>query len=185
MAFHFSKRKLRPKEHEGVGELNIVPYLDIMMNLIMFMLLSMTGLMSFGVLNVSAPKYAAGPAVVAPPDEPTKPKPLLLTVLVSEQGFFVAGTGGVLPGETGAADQAGAPTIPKLPNGDYDFAALTAMMTKIKKTFPDESKAILGADAKVRYDTLVRTMDAVRENPGQLIEGKPMTLFFDVSLTVM
>ncbi len=184
MAFHFSKRKLRPKEHEEMGELNIVPYLDIMMNLIMFMLLSMTGLMSFGVLNVSAPKYAAGGPPASATGEPDKPK-LLLTVLVSEKGFYVAGSGGVLPGDTGTANQDGAPTIPKKPNGDFDFAALTAKMTDIKKAFPDESKAILGADPKIPYETLVRTMDAVRENPGQLIEGKPMTLFFDVSLTVM
>jgi len=32
-----------------------------MMNLIMFMLLSMTGLISFSVLNVAAPKYAPQP----------------------------------------------------------------------------------------------------------------------------
>lgn len=185
MAFHFSKRKLRPKEPEEVGELNIVPYLDIMMNLIMFMLLSMTGLISFGVLNVSSPKFADPGAVKAQTaDDPNKPK-LLLTVLVSEKGFFIAGEGGVLGQGGQAADSSGAPTIPKKPNGDYDYAQLTAKMTDIKKVFPDESKAILGADAKVSYEILVKTMDAVRENPAQLIEGKPMTLFFDVSLTVM
>jgi biopolymer transport protein TolR len=182
MAFHFSKRKLRPQEPDDVGELNIVPYLDIMMNLIMFMLLSMTGLISFSVLNVAAPKYApAAPAAVAA-DPSEKPK-LLLTVLVSEKGFFIAGAGGVL-GENTAADGSGAPTIPKL-RGEYDFAALTAKMTDIKKAFPEESKTILGADPKVSYETLVRTMDACRENPAVQVEGKPMTLFFDVSLTVM
>ncbi|MBI5545791.1 MAG: biopolymer transporter ExbD [Deltaproteobacteria bacterium] len=185
MAFHFSKRKLRPQEPEEVGELNIVPYLDIMMNLIMFMLLSMTGLVAFGVLNVSSPKYAdQGQVAQANPEDKDKPK-LLLTVLISEKGFFVAGSGGVLPGDTGTPDQAGQPTIGKRPNGDYDYPALTAKMTEIKKAFPEESKAILGADAKIPYEVLVRTMDSVRENPTQLIEGKPMTLFFDVSLTVM
>ena len=44
MAFYFSRRKLKPREEEEMGELNIVPYLDILMNLIIFMLLSMTGL---------------------------------------------------------------------------------------------------------------------------------------------
>jgi len=185
MAFHFSKRKLLPKEPEEGGELNIVPYLDIMMNLIMFMLLSMTGLLTFGVLNVSSPKFSnPGEVASASADDPSKPK-LLLTVLVSEKGFYVAGSGGVLPGDTGSADQAGAPTIARLPNGDYDYDALTAKMSEIKKAFPDESKVILGADSKVPYGTLVRTMDAVRENPSQLVEGKPMALFFDVSLTVM
>ena len=183
MAFHFSKRKLRPKEYEGVGELNIVPYLDIMMNLIMFMLLSMTGLISFGVLNVSAPKYSQGAPVAVNPGEENNPK-LLLSVLVSDKGFFIAGMGGVL-GSEGTNDQSGAPTIPKKANGDYDYGALTGKMADIKKAFPEESKAILGADAKIPYEVLVRTMDAVRENPAQLVEGKPSALFFDVSLTVM
>ena len=39
MAFFYSKRKLRAREREEGQELNIVPYLDILMNLIMFMLL--------------------------------------------------------------------------------------------------------------------------------------------------
>ena len=178
MAFHFSKRKLRPQEPEDVGELNIVPYLDIMMNLIMFMLLSMTGLISFGVLNVSSPKFAdPGQVKAATAEDPNKPK-LLLTVLISDKGFFIAGSGGVLPGDTGAVAQEGQPTIAKKPNGDYDYGALTAKMTEIKKAFPEESKVIMGADAKISYEVLVRTMDASREHAGQM-------LFFDVSLSVM
>src|SRR5262249_59594228 len=86
MAFFFSKRKLRMGEVE-FGELNIVPYLDILMNLIIFMLLSMTGLALFGILNVNAPNY--GGAEAAAPDA-NAPK-LLLSVLISEKGFFLAG----------------------------------------------------------------------------------------------
>jgi biopolymer transport protein ExbD len=180
MAFHFSKRRLRPREEDIVGELNIVPYLDIMMNLIMFMLLSMTGFLSYGVLNVSAPKYTGG--VAGGGDEAQAPK-LLLTVLVSEKGFFVAGANTVLGSDAGqqaqAADGAqGQPTIPKAPNGEYDYAALSAKMVQIKDAFPDESKIILGADARIPYETLVKTMDACREHAGRM-------LFFDVSLTVM
>ncbi len=185
MAFHFSRRKLRPREEEsGVGELNIVPYLDIMMNLIMFMLLSMTGLVTFGVLNVSAPKYASGPtATQANEDKKVK---LLLTVLVSEKGFFIAGEGGVLPGEAApVASSEGQPTIPRTSNGEYNYSALTAKMVEIKRAFPDESKVILGADATIPYEVLVQTMDACRENDGRTVEGKPEALFFDVSLTVM
>lgn len=184
MAFHFSKRRLRPQEEEIHGELNIVPYLDILMNLIIFMLLSMTGLVSYGVLNVSAPKYAPVGAASSSAEDPTKPK-LLLTVLVSEKGFFVAGTGGVLGGEQEGENaepkpdegQQGQPTIP-LKNGEYDYAALTAKMIEIKKAFPEESKIILGADARIPYEILVNTMDSCREHAGQM-------LFFDVSLTVM
>src|SRR5262249_34228960 len=114
MAFYFSKRKIRPKEDEDTGELNIVPYLDILMNLIIFMLLSMTGLATFGILNVNAPNY--GPSAAANPDQPQKP-PLLLTVAISKRGYYIAATGGVLGAQEaapGAPMGEGAPTIPKL-----------------------------------------------------------------------
>src|SRR3954469_24292002 len=112
MAFYFSKRKLRPAEEEEDGELNIVPYLDIMMNLIMFMLLSMTGLAAFGILNVNAPSYGGPSAAVG--DSPEQPK-LLLSVLISKKGYFIAGAGAVLgqeatPGGDAAAGVAGEPT---------------------------------------------------------------------------
>ena len=58
MAFYFSQAQAQaPRGRGGAGELNIVPYLDILMNLIIFMLLSMTGLATFGILNVNAPNY--------------------------------------------------------------------------------------------------------------------------------
>src|SRR5215475_8071604 len=56
MAFFYSKRKLRTRGRVEGQELNIVPYLDILMNLIMFMLLSITGLSAFGILNVNVKK---------------------------------------------------------------------------------------------------------------------------------
>jgi biopolymer transport protein TolR len=87
MAFHISKRKLKPKEEEEAGELNIVPYLDILMNLIIFILLSMSGLATLGILNVSAPAFGGGGG--AGPDE--KP-PLLLTVGSERRGVARCGS---------------------------------------------------------------------------------------------
>src|SRR5437868_5189682 len=104
MAFYFSKRKIRPKEDEDVGELNIVPYLDILMNLIIFMLLSMSGLATFGILNVNAPNYGGGANAA---NDPNQKPPLLLNVAISKKGFFVAATGGVLGG--GAEEGLAAP----------------------------------------------------------------------------
>ena len=176
---YVSKRRFRPKTEEVKGELNIVPYLDILMNLIIFMLLSMTGLVSYGVLNVAAPRYGGGSAGAAA-GQANKPK-LLLTVLISEKGFFVAGAGAVLGGDAAAPqseEDKAKPTVPRLPNGDYDFAALSTKMREIKKAFPEETKIILGADPLIRYELLVDTMDACREYRGK-------ELFSDVSLTVM
>jgi biopolymer transport protein ExbD len=143
MAFYYSKRKTRPSEEPEGGELNIVPYLDMLMNLIIFMLLS-----------------------------------------ISKKGFFVAGTGAVLgpdgQGQSPATSTEGEPTIPKV--GDsYDFAALNAKMAGIKQAFPNETKVIVGAESEIAYETLIQTMDAIRETMGR--ERK--ILFSDVTLAAL
>ena len=69
------------------GELNIVPYLDIMVNLIMFMLVTITSSVSLSVLGVSAPRYteATAPTSATPPADE-----LQLTVLISLKGFYLS-----------------------------------------------------------------------------------------------
>jgi len=175
MAFYFSRRKIKPKEPEESGELNIVPYLDILMNLIIFMLLSMTGLATFGILNVNAPSYGAG--VGGATEE--KP-PLLLTVAISKKGFYVAATGGVLSGQpegsTPTPGDGSPPTIPVMADGRYDYDALTEKMKQVKTEFPAESKVILAAEADTAYEVLVSTMDATRETKDRKL------LFPDVTL---
>src|SRR5512140_1655120 len=118
------RRRVREEEH--AGELNIVPYLDVVVNLVMFMLLSMTGLISLGVLNVSAPKIGGETTVVA---SDTGPK-LLLTVGIGRQGFYVAGAGGVLGSDANANDTSRPPTIP-LREDKYDYQGLTEQLAKI------------------------------------------------------
>jgi biopolymer transport protein ExbD len=172
------RRRIRDEEH--AGELNIVPYLDVVVNLVMFMLLSMTGLVALGVLNVSAPKLAGETVQAAAEDKPK----LLLTVAIGKQGFYVAGAGGVLGQDAPTPDAARPPTIP-LRDGRYDYATLTAQMKKIKEQFPNETGVILSADPDVVYDVLIHTMDACRETsetrPDGTSERRP--LFFDVSLS--
>jgi biopolymer transport protein TolR len=175
MAFYYSRRKLRPHEEGHAGELNIVPYLDILMNLIIFMLLSMTGLAAFGILNVSAPNY--GNAAAGPGQEPDQPK-LLLTVNIAHKGFFIAGAGAVL-GASDQANGAGAPTVVKKADGTYDYAALTGWMVRIKKDFPAETKVIIAGEADTPYEALIGTMDAIRETPAD-----HKLLFPDVTLGV-
>jgi biopolymer transport protein TolR len=176
------RRRIREDEH--VGELNIVPYLDVVVNLVMFMLLSMTGLITLGVLNVSAPKIGGeGSAAIA---QEAAPK-LLLTVAVGRQGFYVAGAGGVLGPSANATDLARPPSIPLRADGTYDFAALSAQLVTIKEKFPSETQVILTADGSVIYDILIQTMDACREQVVKSADGKAerKPLFFDVSLSVI
>jgi biopolymer transport protein TolR len=175
------RRRVMAEEH--MGELNIVPYLDVVVNLVMFMLLSMTGLISLGVLNVSAPRIGGEAAAVSAAAEGPK---LLLTVAIGREGFYVAGAGGVLGSDANNPDLTRPPTIP-LKGGRYDYAALTQQLVKIKEQYPSETQVILSADPDVLYDTLVQTMDACRDvtvkSADGNVERKP--LFFDISLSLI
>lgn len=174
----------RIRDEEEAGELNIVPYLDVVVNLVMFMLLSMTGLITLGVLNVSAPKIGGEGGAAAAAEAGPK---LLLTVAIGKQGFYIAGAGGVLGSDANASDLTRPPTVPLKGDGRYDYAALSQQLAGIKEKFPSETQIILSADGEVVYDILIQTMDACREqlvkNPDGTAERK--ALFFDVSLSVI
>ena len=176
----------RVHDEEEIGELNIVPYLDIVMNLVMFMLLSMAGLITLGVLDVATPKIsdAAGPSNADPSQTP----PLMLTVAISDKGFYIAGAGGVLDGPADAAglDTAKPPTVPRR-GGDYDYAGLTDKLTLIKLQFEKEKKVILVAESEIPYDIIIQTMDACRDHAVKAASGltERKELFPEVWLSAM
>jgi hypothetical protein len=93
----------------------------------------------------------------------------------------------VLGKDAGSADTSRPPTIPRLQDGKYDYAALTEQMKVIKAQFPNETQLILSADADVIYEVLVQTMDACREYSSKLPDGtsERKLLFFDVSLSLV
>jgi len=159
-------RRLRTESdeiEEEHGEINLVPYMDIVTNIIIFLLASVVNQVALGNVNVSVPTLSSG-AGAADEDKPEKP-PLNLTVSVGATGFTVAASGGVLP------------VIPKLPSGQYDYASLTAKLQEIKGApgNVDETKANFNADATIPYDIVVATLDAMRQNS----DGK--VLFPDVA----
>ena len=151
---------------EEAGELNLVPYMDIVTNIIIFLLASVVNQVALGNVNVTVPTISQGGGASADDTPPPKP-PLNLTVSVGATGFTVAASGGVLP------------IIPKLPNGQYNYGALTIKLKEIKSN-PDnvsETKANFNADAATSYDVVIATLDAMRQEdiPGGKI------LFPDVS----
>src|SRR3954462_14477497 len=80
---------------EETGEINLVPYMDIVTNIIIFLLASVVNQVALGNVNVSVPSLASS-GFSAIDDQPQKP-PLNLTVTVGATGFTIAASGGVLP----------------------------------------------------------------------------------------
>jgi biopolymer transport protein ExbD len=152
------------EQEEEAGELNLVPYMDIVTNIIIFLLASVVNQVSLANINVTVPSISSGGGSSSDEPPPEKP-PLNLTVSVGASGFTIAASGGVLP------------IVAKLPNGQYDYKTLTVKLKEIKSA-PDnatETKANFSADAAIPYDIVVATLDAMRTTE----EGK--ILFPDVA----
>jgi biopolymer transport protein ExbD len=126
---------------EEGGELNLVPYLDIVTNVIMFLLATTAFVAALGDVRIAAAETGPGPGV---PE-------LSLSVTVTDRGFTVATFDAVEP------------LIPKR-NGSYDFAALSTRLDEIKRSTAgrDESRATLNAAPAISYEVVVSTLDAMR-----------------------
>ena len=157
------RRLSAPKElgpDEGGGELNIIPFLDIVTNVLMFVLATVST--SFlTTIEVNAPKLggggggARGPQAVA----------LGLSVFIVPDGLSVKGSGGSMaPGCTAPGPGIAIPKTGKT----YDFKALAECAKKLKASnpeFADEMDVRIGANNDVPYRTIIDTMDALRKDP--------------------
>jgi hypothetical protein len=48
-------------------------------------------------------------------------------------------------------------------DGNYDVESLRQFMTELKARFKDEDKVLIVAEPSINYETIIKTMDSVRE----------------------
>ncbi len=158
------RRLSQPRElnsDEEGGELNIVPFLDIIMNVLMFVLATVT--VTFTTMIDAAPPSNRP----APRSSITKPT-LSLNVIVLKEGFVISAYGNrVGPGCTGAGK--GVAVGFKDENGkrDYDWKALSECASRLKALNPEsmaEKQVAITASREVPYQVIVSTMDALRKD---------------------
>lgn len=153
----------------AIQELNLVPYLDIMVNLVLFMLVTITSFLSFTILNASIPQIATDAAQA---EQKLSKEELMLVVRVMESGYRVDPS--VQGGK--AIDRQ---TYSKR-EGKHDYENLKKFMVSLKDRFKEEQKVLIVAEPSIPYDTIIQTMDAVRETePG--VED----LFPEVTLSIL
>jgi biopolymer transport protein TolR len=147
-------RRAQPPEQENTGEINVVPFLDIITNVLMFVLATVA--VTFTATIESTPPRGR-------PGSGTDTG-LALTVLVVPDGFSVKAKGGnVAPG---CSDTGVGIAVPKK-DGAYDYDALKACAARLKSSsasFATESDVTISANPGVKYETVIATLDAVRKN---------------------
>jgi biopolymer transport protein ExbD len=171
----------KAEDDEGAGEINLVPYLDIVVNTVIFLLATVSVTLPLANINVNSPKYEEASMGQTSADNPDDQKRLNLTVAISYTGYIVAGAGGVMDGPDGKpptvkcsvplqVERCPAFLATRTKGGEteyvwvdkYDYKRLTELVTKIKEKFPAERQAILTADRLIPYKVVIDTMDALR-----------------------
>jgi biopolymer transport protein TolR len=151
-----------PQPGEEAGELNIVPYLDIIVNIMMFVLASVS--VSFVASIDTTPPAIGGKGVRSD----VASKALNLAVFITGQGIGIkTSSGNIAPG-CNDVGQAGT-TVPKK-GDDYDFASVTACAKKLKNAkpdFKDETQVTITANPGIEYKTVIDVMDALRSSEGE------------------
>ena len=138
-------------------ELNIIPFLDIVVNLIMFLLITTEAVLLISQIESDLPKIARGRGKGGEVSTP-----LNLNVTVTGKGVIVTGSGGKLAPGCERTEPGGSITVAKTRDGKYDWKALTDCADRVKKAFPTEDSVTVSADPIVAYENIVAAMDAVR-----------------------
>ncbi len=161
-------RKSRPKElsqAEKSTELNIVPFLDIIVNVLMFLLATIATIFT---ATIPVPAPTSGPGPGPRPDR----ERLNITVKITPTGYIVGAGGGFLLPGCSTVGQASL-TVPNRPSADVDgythnFQALTQCMQALRRQFSteigDDHSINISPNTEVPYGVLVNTIDAVRES---------------------
>jgi biopolymer transport protein ExbD len=146
----------------GTEELNLVPYLDIMVNLIMFMLVVTAYLVELKEAPVMAPAYGGSGSGEG------KPKPYLSVAITNRYFGILSSDSNQIPAFQ--LDKAGA---------EYPYAALTSKLREYKATYGENmaENLVLVPDTSVPYSVVVATMDAARtDKTGTLFPGITMSV---------
>jgi biopolymer transport protein ExbD len=137
------------------GELNVVPYLDILMNILMFVLATISVVFVASVDTTAAPINGRIASTV-----PT----LRMTVLITDQGYSVKTADGNLA--AGCESLGVGLSVPKSGDG-WDTEGLTACARRVKAAHPElagDDHVTVSASPGIAYATVLGAMDALRED---------------------
>jgi len=130
------------RRNVDTAELNITAFMNLMVILVPFLLIPAV-FSRLAILELNLPGSST---------EPANPQELVfqLEVIVREGQI-----------EVGDRNIGALGVYPNTADG-YDYEALSAKLSAIKKSYPDKTDAAILLESNIAYDTLVQVMDRVR-----------------------
>ena len=132
------------RSNREAPELNITAFMNLMVVLVPFLLISAV-FSHLAILELNLP-----PDSKAQNDQQQKKKVRNFEIIVRKDRIVVSDTIG---GPIKSIDNV---------DGKHDFAALSALLVKVKSKFPEKQNISILLEPDVPYDTLVQTMDTAR-----------------------
>lgn len=134
-----------------IADLDVTAFINLMVVLVAFFLSSVT-YFKFSSLELNIPPASTGDA--------DRKAPLELEIIIRKDALEVNNRRGGL--------------IRRLPQQDkrYDYPALGALLKELKANYPDKLDAAILSETEIPYDTLIKTMDAVRSYGVAAPDGK-------------
>jgi biopolymer transport protein ExbD len=151
------------RRREETPELDITTFLNLMVVLIPFLLISAV-FSRVTIMELSVPTTAGGSALNTPN--------FAIEVIVRKKGLEIA---------NGSSVEA---AIPKK-DDQYDMQMLYEMLKRLKARYPDKDDATVLMEPDIEYDYLIQIMDAVRGAEVQMEDSeevKKMVLFPNISI---
>lgn len=132
------------RSHLETPELNITAFMNLMVVLVPFLLISAV-FSQLTILELNLPPDSKSQA------QNDQKKVRNFEVIVREGELVVADTiGGVLK-------------VIKNVDGKHDFAGLSELLKKVKTRYPEKQNISILLEPNIQYELLVKTMDTVRE----------------------
>jgi biopolymer transport protein TolR len=156
------RRRVRT-EHENMGdealesgELNLIPYLDVVTTLVIFLVFTFQVVIEFRLIELLPPAYSANARNAS--ENPEEPE-VTLTLIITDAGYRLV---------TSRADF-GTVDIPKESADEYDNDRLSQELFEVKRNLGLKESMILTASDAIEYRVVVSAMDAARQYEGRLL----------------
>lgn len=158
-----SRRHQHKKQGQIAQELDITTFLNLMVVLIPFLLISAV-FSRLAIMELSVPTRSGGAAINTPD--------FAIEVIVRKSGLEIA---------NGRSVEAMIP----LEDGEYNIEMLSEMLIRLKAQSPEKEDATILLEPDIEYDYLIQVMDTVRGGRIKADDGEEtqdVVLFPEISI---